>query len=291
MSARLHAAAEQRQHSTVGRRQELGRRRRNRGGPHFGDQPSVHDRQRLTGLRTEQHDHCHMGRCAGGGILRVEADELRPHRLRCDGRHDAEISLSFFYRQHIPYRLQNPPERKIGKGLLHRRDQAIPAQQAADSVLVQIHYHRSRLGAGFGRMIDPGWPGESGWGGQSWRRAMRRPIKLLLLVITGLASAAAQAQLLGPAFESGITLTQEDLNIMRQTVNQQIHGKPVGTTASWANPNSKNSGTIKLLKKFNARNMRCETIGYTLMTTAAKVEPEHYEFNSCLQPDGSWKIL
>jgi surface antigen len=120
---------------------------------------------------------------------------------------------------------------------------------------------------------------------------MRRPIKLLLLVITGLASAAAQAQLLGPAFESGITLTQEDLNIMRQTVNQQIHGKPVGTTASWANPNSKNSGTIKLLKKFNARNMRCETIGYTLMTTAAKVEPEHYEFNSCLQPDGSWKIL
>jgi len=117
------------------------------------------------------------------------------------------------------------------------------------------------------------------------------PVTLLLLVIAGLASSAAQAQLLGPSFESSITLTQEDLDKMRQTVNQQIHGKPVGTTASWANPNSKNSGTVKLLKKFNARNMRCETIGYTLMTTATKVEPEHYEFNSCLQPDGSWKIL
>ena len=119
---------------------------------------------------------------------------------------------------------------------------------------------------------------------------MSGPIKLLLLV-TGLASPAVQAQLLGPSFESGITLTQDDLNAMRQTVNQQIHGKPVGTTAFWANANSKNSGTIKLLKKFNARNMRCETIGYTLTTTAVGVEPEHYEFNSCLQPDGSWKIL
>ena len=120
---------------------------------------------------------------------------------------------------------------------------------------------------------------------------MSGPIKLLLLVIAGLASPAAHAQLLGPAFESNITLTQEDLDMMRQTVNQQIHGKPVGTTASWTNPNSKNSGTIKLLKKFTARNMRCETIGYTLKTAAPAVTPEHYEFNSCLQPDGSWKIL
>jgi surface antigen len=121
---------------------------------------------------------------------------------------------------------------------------------------------------------------------------MPGPIKLLLLVIAGLASAPAQAQFLGLGFESSITLTQEDLDKMRQTVNQQIHGKPIGTTASWANPNSKNSGTIKLLKKFNARNMRCEEIGYTLTTNATPIaSPEHYVLDSCLQPDGSWKIL
>ena len=117
-------------------------------------------------------------------------------------------------------------------------------------------------------------------------------IKLLLLIIAGFASSAAQAQLLGPAFESNVTLSREDLDMMRQTVNQQIHGKTVGTTASWNNPNSKNSGTIKLIKRFNARNMRCEEIGYTLTTTAAPgVSPEHYVLDSCLQPDGSWKIL
>jgi surface antigen len=116
-------------------------------------------------------------------------------------------------------------------------------------------------------------------------------IKPLVFVAAALASSAAQAQLLGPSFESNITLTREDLEMMHQTVNQQIHGKPVGATASWSNPPSKNSGTIRLLKKFTARNMRCETIGYTLATTSKAVSPEHYEFNSCLQPDGSWKIL
>jgi surface antigen len=120
---------------------------------------------------------------------------------------------------------------------------------------------------------------------------MPRSIKPLVIVAATLAGSAAQAQLLGPSFESNISLTREDLDMIRQAVTQQIHGKPVGTTASWNNPASKNSGTIKLLKKFPARNMRCETIGYTLATTASNVSPEHYELNSCLQPDGSWKIL
>jgi surface antigen len=120
---------------------------------------------------------------------------------------------------------------------------------------------------------------------------MPKSITPLAFIIAALVSPAAQAQLLGPSLESNISLTREDLDMMRQTVAQQIHGKPVGTTASWSNPDSKNSGTIKLLKKFSARNMRCETLGYTLATTTRAVSPEHYEFNSCLQPDGSWKIL
>ena len=120
---------------------------------------------------------------------------------------------------------------------------------------------------------------------------MPKPIKPLVLIVAALASPVAQAQLLGPSFESNISLTREDLDMMRQTVTQQIHGKSVGATASWSNADSKNSGTIKLLKKFTARNMRCEEIGYTLATTASNVSPEHYVLDSCLQPDGRWKIL
>src|SRR5262249_54976528 len=121
--------------------------------------------------------------------------------------------------------------------------------------------------------------------------AMPISIKPLVVAAAALASPAAQAQLLGPNFESNITLPREDLDMMHQTVNQQVHGKPVGVTASWSNPTSKNSGTIKLLKKFTAKNMRCEEIGYTLVTTASNVSPEHYVLDSCLQPDGNWKIL
>jgi len=120
---------------------------------------------------------------------------------------------------------------------------------------------------------------------------MSIPIKPLVLVVGAFASPAALAQWVGPGLESNVTLTQQDLDMIRQTVNQQIHGKPVGASASWSNPDSKNSGTIKLLKKFTARNMRCEEIGYTLATTASAVSPEHYVLDSCLQPDGSWKIL
>jgi surface antigen len=116
-------------------------------------------------------------------------------------------------------------------------------------------------------------------------------VKPLVLIVSGLASPAAQAQFMGSGFESNISLTQQDLDLIRQTVNQQIHRKPVGVTASWSNPSSQNSGTIKLLKKFSSRNMRCEEIGYTLKTTAMDVSPEHYTLDSCLQPDGSWKIL
>jgi len=117
------------------------------------------------------------------------------------------------------------------------------------------------------------------------------PIKPLVLIVAALASPVALTQWVGPGLESNINLTQQDLDMIRHTVNQQIHGKPVGTTASWSNADSKNSGTIKLLKKFTARNMRCEEIGYTLVTTASAVSPEHYVLDSCLQPDGSWKIL
>ena len=87
---------------------------------------------------------------------------------------------------------------------------------------------------------------------------MSVPIKPLVLANACLASSAAEAQFLGLGFGSNITLTQQDLDMIRQTVNQQIPGKPAGQTASWSNPSSQNSGTIKLLKKFTARNMRCE---------------------------------
>ena len=99
----------------------------------------------------------------------------------------------------------------------------------------------------------------------------------------------AHAQLL-PTWETNITPTQQDLDMIHAAVTNQIHGKPMGTTASWSNPASGNSGSIKLVKKLARNNQRCEDIAYTVRSGGTPVYTEHYHFISCLQPDGTWKI-
>jgi hypothetical protein len=54
----------------------------------------------------------------------------------------------------------------------------------------------------------------------------------------------ARAQFLGLGLETNVELTKQDFDIIRHTVNEQVHGKPVGTTAKWSNPQSQNSGKI-----------------------------------------------
>jgi surface antigen len=113
--------------------------------------------------------------------------------------------------------------------------------------------------------------------------------KVLIPVVVGLVAASAQAQLL-PTWETHITLTQQDLDMIRGAVTNQVHGKPVGTTATWSNPTSGNSGSIKLLKKLPRTNQQCEQIEYTVRSGGTPVYTEHYHFTSCPQPDGTWKI-
>ena len=97
------------------------------------------------------------------------------------------------------------------------------------------------------------------------------------LLLAGLVGEPTQAQLLlGPVWESNITLTQGDLDLIHRTVDTEVHGKPVGTAASWSNPETGNAGSIKLLRKFRKGNLHCEQVAYTLTTTKKAVEPEHY---------------
>lgn len=87
--------------------------------------------------------------------------------------------------------------------------------------------------------------------------------KVLIPTIAGLMVAgAAQAQLL-PTWESHITPTQQDMEMMHNAVTNQIHGKPVGTAASWSNPASQNSESIRLVKKLVRKGQQCEDVDYT----------------------------
>ncbi len=70
----------------------------------------------------------------------------------------------------------------------------------------------------------------------------------------------------------------------------EIHGKRADTVAAWSNPRSGNSGTITLLKKFTQARLACEQIEYRFKSSRPQARPERYLFNSCLQPDGTWKL-
>jgi surface antigen len=119
---------------------------------------------------------------------------------------------------------------------------------------------------------------------------MSMRVKTFGPLVAGLLMAGAvQAQLL-PTWETNITLTQQDLDMIHAAVTNQVHGKPVGTTAAWSNPASGNSGSIKLVKKLPRKNQQCEDLEYTVRSGGTPVYSEHYHFISCLQADGTWKI-
>jgi hypothetical protein len=123
-----------------------------------------------------------------------------------------------------------------------------------------------------------------------WRTTMSTLIKGTIPIFLGLSIVPAQAQWLGPTWETYIILTQLDLDMIHAAVTQQIHGKAVGTTASWSNPASYNWGSIRLVKKLALRDQQCEELEYTMRTARPEIYSEHYHFTSCLQPDGTWKI-
>jgi surface antigen len=101
----------------------------------------------------------------------------------------------------------------------------------------------------------------------------------------------AHAQFLGLGIETNVALTKQDLDIIHHTVNEQVHGKPVGTTAKWSNSESQNSGKIALVRKFTRNGQQCETLDYRLTTKRTPAGPEHYRLSSCLQPDGQWLLM
>jgi|SRR5271165_1032757 len=120
---------------------------------------------------------------------------------------------------------------------------------------------------------------------------MSMPIRAAILFAAVFACLPAQAQYLGLGLETNIELTRHDLDLIRQTVDTQVHGKPVGAKAHWSNSDSGNYGKIELIKKFTQGGQACETITYTVATKRLPVRPEHYMLNSCLQPDGHWRII
>jgi surface antigen len=120
---------------------------------------------------------------------------------------------------------------------------------------------------------------------------MLSSLRVIVVCTVLVTSLPAQAQFLRFGLETNVELKKQDLDIIRQTVNEQVHGRPVGSTAEWSNPESQNSGKIALVRKFTRNGQQCDTLDYRLITKRTPAGPEHYKLSSCLQPDGQWRLI
>lgn len=107
----------------------------------------------------------------------------------------------------------------------------------------------------------------------------------------GRLAATAVGTLLGALVgsEIGKSLDRADQLAMAQTTQQTLEVEPSGTTNSWRNPDSGNSGTITPTRTYTKNDGQpCREFQQTV-TIGGKIE-EAYG-TACRQADGTWKIV
>lgn len=121
-------------------------------------------------------------------------------------------------------------------------------------------------------------------------------LRLLLVVVAALlllAPADGFAQLGRPQFRTMPKLSDSDIAMVRKLVREDLTGKPNGTTLSWHNPQTDNSGTVTLLSTFTSTGRDCRRVRYVVnpgKNATPQEKPGTYELNSCRSADGTWKL-
>jgi surface antigen len=91
---------------------------------------------------------------------------------------------------------------------------------------------------------------------------------------------------------SGFNLTAEDIKEMQAATAPFFSDDtvPLGTTRTWSNAKSGNSGAAKLVGRFEERGMPCRRIQHDIKVKRVH-DLFHYVIDRCRTPDGTWKLL
>ncbi|HKM62343.1 MAG TPA: hypothetical protein VJY39_07610 [Acidisphaera sp.] len=125
----------------------------------------------------------------------------------------------------------------------------------------------------------------------SFLRSAKVPAYTFAWLIAASPAAVAQIGLGNPALEFP-GLSQATLDSMHAAAAKLYEGRPVGTVEAWTSPDG-TAGEVKLLHSFDAFNMPCRTIDYTIgaQSTVSGPNPNHYVLTWCRVPAGAWKIV
>jgi surface antigen len=86
-------------------------------------------------------------------------------------------------------------------------------------------------------------------------------------------------------------LSHDDIDRMHAAASRLYEGRSIGTIERWRSPDSKNAGEVKLVRSFDAYQMPCRRLDYTIRFDSVRDRPSHYVVNWCKIPEGDWKIV
>ena len=113
----------------------------------------------------------------------------------------------------------------------------------------------------------------------------------VILTIFALAAAGAEAQI-NPFKRTGFELTEADVALLKAAAEKLYLGEEaaVGQVEEWANPESGNQGTVKLVETFTHNDLPCRRLQHDI-SVAKAADDYRFIVDRCKIPSGEWKIL
>jgi hypothetical protein len=124
-------------------------------------------------------------------------------------------------------------------------------------------------------------------------RNIGKPFGLVLAAILAVVALSEAARAQYPAFlvfGRILTAAPEDLPMVREASAPLFDATAMGTTREWSNPETGNSGTIKLRRIFALNGMPCRTFDYTTWTGRHTSETR-VVIDWCKVADNGWKLV
>ena len=115
-----------------------------------------------------------------------------------------------------------------------------------------------------------------------------RSLFFTALVATILVSAPANSQRRLMTEILPKELTTEDIELMKETARSKMETEPVETVIKWKNPDSGNTGAVKLLRRFQLSDRECMTNRHYILFNSG--EKRVYEFTVCREEGGDWVL-
>lgn len=102
---------------------------------------------------------------------------------------------------------------------------------------------------------------------------------------------AAFGQWIPPVGSLSSRLSADDFDRMSAAAARLYQDRSIGTVERWRNPDTRNAGSVKLLRRFEAEGMPCWRMEYLIRLAETKEPPHRYRVNWCKTASGEWKML